>query len=236
MKKIFSLIALMLVFVLLFTACKKDDVKNTDIGQSYVGETENPEEELSIPLDEVPLKENVVTNIYALVDFFNTKSIEDLGEQYTHIFNTVKADNYIIRPLISDVDISSEKDFALIEVVPKVNEGQISHIAYYYTTGTYNYAIRVYYLTEDQYNVALTGGLHALRNGDLDVVTREKYNNFTIVNFPDNSGYAEIILNEKYFVTVSGAKIENKKFPEVIEKETLNILTFDNVQLDSLVG
>lgn len=232
MKKIFSLITFVLIFTLLFTACKKEPNYAPDDGVGYSGEILDG----GVALDEVPLKENTVTNISALVDLFNAGSPETMGEQYTQIFNTVKADNYVIRPLVNGEDISQTEDYALIEVMPKANEGEFSHIAYYYTNGTHNYAIRVYYLTEDELNVALTGGYHKLTNGEEAIITRETYNNFTIIYFPDKSGYAEIILNEKYLVTVRGANIENEKFPYVIEKEALDILTFDEVQLDNMVG
>ena len=229
MKRFISLIALLLAASFVFAACKKDDDDN--LGADYEGAYF--EEALDTPAYE----ENVVTSVTDLADFFEIESVESKGENFGAMFNMAKTDNYVIRPLISGEDVSQMPDYARIEIVPPTKEGEYSHVAYYYTNGAYNYVIKVYYLDDGEYNVAMLGGIHALNNGDEEIVTRERYNGFIIVNYlPNETSYAEYNVKNRYFITITGANIYNEKFPNVIEKEALDILSFDEIQISDIVG
>lgn len=229
MKKLLSLIALILVFTCVFVGCKKDD---DNLGEDYVVDEYYYDEELANP----PLEENVFSNVYDLVDFFKIESVEELGPQFGLLFNMVLGDNFVFCPLISGEDVSQKADYARIEVNPPEKEGDYSHIAYYYTNGAYNYVIKVYYLDEGEYSVAMIDGYNALNNGDPDVVSKEKYGQYTIVtNLPDQTTYAELSLKEKYFITITGASINNDQFPGIIEKEALDLLSFDEIQVSDMM-
>lgn len=237
MKKLVSLVAVILVFTLVFAACSSEE--NTEGTGNAVGSEViefEPEEyyeneyENSMVQDE--LDENVVLSVNDLANFFLVESPENLGEKYGYLFYMARNDNYVVRPLIDGEDVSQQEGFSQITIVPPEKDGDYSYIMYGYTNGTYNYNIKVYYLYEQEYNVAMVGGLNALNNGDEEVIERENYGKFTIVkNLPNDTSHAEFVLRERYFIVITGAKITNTKFPDVIEKEALDILAFDEIQI-----
>jgi len=231
MKKLFSLLTVIMAFLLAFTGCSSDEEEAPYTGDPYI----YPEYELNGTDEDIigeTFEENVVTSVTDLANFFKIEDPQGLDEKFGYLFYMARNDNYVVRPLVNGIDVSTIADWARIEIVPPAKDGDYSHIAYYYTNTVYNYAIKVYYLYDTEFNVAKIGGYQALIDGDESVVTRENYNGFTIVNYlPEETSYAEYFLNDRYFITITGANIKNDKFPNVIEKEALDILTFDEIQI-----
>ena len=222
MKKIISLVALTLVVVCLFTACKKDK-PNFESGDTY---------EDQLPLDEVELPANEFKTIEDLKNFFEIEDVENLGTEYEQIFSMVREDGRIIKPLINGEDVSLQDGYARIAVIPAKTEKQHSHIVYYYTDGVYNVAIRIYYLNDVETTLANLGGYQALYNGSEETVEKSKYGEYNIVtNLPDMSTYAERFIYEEYFITVTGAPISSTTPQALIDTDVLDMLTFEFDQI-----
>lgn len=229
MKKLLVVISLVLSLVLVFSACKKDE-EDDFLSEGYSsGEVFGNGGTVGLE----PVDPNALISVVELKSFFVGGSYENLGPEYSQFFNIARRDNYVIRPLMAGVDISEIPEYASIAVTPPTEEGQCSFIVYYYTDGVYNAIIKVYYLTDEELSVSKTGGYHALLNGDEKVVQRENYGNFTIVNhLPDQTSYAEICFEDKYFITVQGGSINNPNYRTTIEKALLDILTFEALPLN----
>lgn len=221
MKKIISLIALILAVICIFTACKKEK-PNSEDGNSgdYV------EDEL--PLDEGELPFNEFKTIEDLKNFFAIEDINNIGTEYEKIFSMVREEGRIIKPLLNGEDVSLQDGYARIVVTPAKMEREHSHIVYYYTNGVYNTTIKIYYLDDVETTLANVGGQHALYNGDEETVERSIYGDYTIVtNLPDMSTYAERFIYEKYFVTVTGAPISSTTPQALIDTDVLDMLSFE---------
>lgn len=217
MKKLLSLIALLLVITCLFAACKKDKTPVTN-DDGFVEE----------PVDEEALAPNVFDNMEDFVNFFEIESAESMGVEYEQIFTMVKESGVVLKPLLAGEDVTLQEEHARIIVNPARSKDSYSNITYNYTNGVYNVSIVVYYLDDSGKNLASIAGLHAMYNGNEDVVERSMYGDYTIVtNLPDLSTYAERFVFENYFVVVTGAHIANAEPKSVIETEVLDILSFE---------
>ena len=222
MKKLF---VCLIVLMLVFSGCtskKNNDFLNPDGAQLS---------ELSTPPSEV-LDLGTFVNLNDLRDFFVIESERSLGtSKYNYIMSEVKNADFVIKPLVNGEDVSLKKEHARIMVKPQEGENKFNHIVYYYTNGKYNMAITVYYLDEEQLNTAKSGG-YAVLSG---VAEGEKtaYGEYNIVkNLSDECSYAERIIFDKYFITVSGASIKVKEYQKTIDTVVLDMLTFETQQIN----
>ncbi len=229
MKKLLVIISLLLSCVLMFSACKKED--DNFIGDYIPGEVylEDMEDLGNI---EDP---NTFISLDDLSRFFVMESAEGKGPAYDRFFHMALRDNCVIQPLLNGMDVSSEPECASITITPATKEGEYPYILYSYTDGMYNAVIKVYYLTEEELNVSKIGGIVALTAGDEEVVERSDYGQYKIVKYlPTETAHAEIILMDKYFVTINGGLYTNKDYLKTVEEGLLDILSFSEIPLPEM--
>lgn len=229
MKKLLVIISLVLACTLIFSACKKEEETPLD---DY-----NPGEVFLEEIEDLANIEdpNTFISLDDLSRFFVIESVESKGPSYSRFFHMALRDNCVIQPLLNGVDVSSEPECSSITITPPTKEGEYPYIIYSYTDGMYNAVIKVYYLTEEELNVSKIGGIVALTAGDEEVIERSDYGQYKIVKYlPTETTHAEIILMDKYFVTINGGLYTNKDYLKTVEEGLLDILTFSEIPLPEM--